>query len=439
MQTSSMRGSTLAARAWAGAEVAVEQVHLAAGETFDTAVVAFATQASAERPFALVRLENETVRFNGTTTVFSEDNPKGAQFHHRVQLTGLPALTDVSYQACVELGKEAACSSSYSFRTVHHDSAWEPEVLVFGDLGHNGGELVHKLFTALPAIEAEVSQGNVDMVIHLGDFAYDLHNDGGARGDEFMRRIEPIAATTFYQTVPGNHEILGGNFSHYRARFHMPRKEELEDFRMWWSMDLGKMHLVGLSTEIFFGRPVGEQAAMLQWLEEDLSAANENRAERPWIVTLGHRPPYCSNADHDCLKPGSEGETVRQMLEELLYRQKVDVAFWAHEHSYERLWPVFNYSVTQKDYVNPQAPVHVISGAAGCNEGHGFCLNPIINWPAHDWSAFRTWGVFHPYSYGHLRAPNATHLYLDQVNAQTGHIFDAVWITKDAPLLPLSV
>lgn len=30
-----------------------------------------------------------------------------------------------------------------------------------------------------------------------------------------------------------------------------------------------------------------------------LQKANKNRAARPWIITMGHRPMYCSNADLD--------------------------------------------------------------------------------------------------------------------------------------------
>merc|ERR1712151_967366 len=137
-------------------------------------------------------------------------------------------------------------------------------------------------------------------------------------------------------------------------------------------------------------------------------------------------------ADNDCIETGSDGERVRAELEGLLQRHHVDLALWAHEHSYERTWPVFNLTVSQKSYKDAQAPVHIITGAAGCNEGAGFCLNPTIHSKG-DWSAFRT-GLLHPYSYGHLRAPNSTHLYFDQINAQTGSMFDVLWLEKTLPV-----
>ena len=34
-------------------------------------------------------------------------------------------------------------------------------------------------------------------------------------------------------------------------------------------------------------------------LSPSLQKANKNRAVRPWIITMGHRPMYCSNADLD--------------------------------------------------------------------------------------------------------------------------------------------
>ena len=56
-------------------------------------------------------------------------------------------------------------------------------------------------------------------------------------------------------------------------------------------------------------------------------------------------------------------------LEDLFHAQGVDLVIQAHEHSYERLWPVYNEQVYSFDYNSPKAPVHVITGAAGSVEG----------------------------------------------------------------------
>ena len=56
--------------------------------------------------------------------------------------------------------------------------------------------------------------------------------------------------------------------------------------------------------------------------------------------------------------------------EQLLMENNVDVAIWAHEHNYERFWPMYNYTVmngtTKKDqpYNNARAPLHIITGSA---------------------------------------------------------------------------
>lgn len=63
-------------------------------------------------------------------------------------------------------------------------------------------------------------------------------------------------------------------------------------------------------------------------------------------------------------------------LEDLFQAQGVDLVLQAHEHSYERLWPVYDYQVMAKNYLDPRAPVHVISGAAGCGENVDYMGEP---------------------------------------------------------------
>jgi len=184
----------------------------------------------------------------------------------------------------------------------------------------------------------------------------------------------------------------------------------------------------------FTNGPIDQQ---FKWLEQDLINANQNRATTPWIITYGHRPMYCSNIDgDDCTTPRS---IVRAALEGLFFKYGVDLILEAHEHSYERLWPVFNEIVTQKNYLNPLAPVHLVSGFAGCNEGYGICVNPMIG-AGGPWSAYRSWlpGL---YGYGRLQVMNSTHLFWEQIIDETGESQDSIYIVQEnhGPFKPLNL
>jgi hypothetical protein len=150
---------------------------------------------------------------------------------------------------------------------------------------------------------------------------------------------------------------------------------------------------------------------------------------------------YCSNGDgDDCTKDGSR---VRESMEAILYDAHVDVAFSAHEHSYERMFPVWNLSATQTypqhclddvgctgqtKYTSPKAPVHIVTGAAGCNENLGACINPIHKHRG-PWSAFylQAEGT---YSYGRLTVFNASTLRWQVVIAEEERIVDDLLVTK---------
>ena len=78
----------------------------------------------------------------------------------------------------------------------------------------------------------------------------------------------------------------------------------------------------------------------------------ENRKERPWIITMGHRPMYCSNADDPTICTNKDNAVRKGVpfikafgLEDLFYKYGVDLQFYAHEHSYERLWPIYDRKV----------------------------------------------------------------------------------------------
>jgi len=94
---------------------------------------------------------------------------------------------------------------------------------------------------------------------------------------------------------------------------------------------------------------------------------------------------YCSDYDDDdCTKYESRirtgmPDTHAYGLEKLFHTYGVDLMLWAHEHSYERLFPVYNrtvYNGTASPYMDPPAPVHIITGAAVITSF--FCLSLLV-------------------------------------------------------------
>ena len=96
-------------------------------------------------------------------------------------------------------GSEDGWSDVFFFKTLPEGENWSPKFVVYGDLGNINGRTLGRL-------QDEIQRGEHDMILHVGDMAYDLHTDNARVGDEFMKQIEPIAAYVPYQVCPGNHE-----------------------------------------------------------------------------------------------------------------------------------------------------------------------------------------------------------------------------------------
>ncbi|XP_017852644.1 acid phosphatase type 7 isoform X3 [Drosophila busckii] len=409
-----------------------EQVHLAFGETVLDIVVTWNTRDNTNESiceYGIDEIDEFLVKAaHGPKKFVDGGARKATQYVHRVTLGKLQENTTYLYHCGSGLGWSAV----YWFHTGFQHNNWIPSLAIFGDMG-----VVNA--ASLPALQRETQMHMYDAILHVGDFAYDMANENGEVGDEFMRQVETIAAYVPYMVCVGNHEEKY-NFSQYTQRFSMPGGTD----SLFYSFDLGPVHFIGFSTEVYYFLQYGFKPLVKQfeWLEQDLRRANEpaQRAQRPWIITFGHRPMYCSNdngddcANHETvLRKGLPGLNMFG-LEELFYRYGVDVELWAHEHCYERMWPLYNYTVyngsLSAPYVNPTAPVHIISGAAGNHEGR----EPFFK-------QMPPWSAFHSQDFGYLRllAHNASHLYFEQVSDDKGgQVIDKFWVIKDkhGPYVP---
>ncbi|KAL5022490.1 hypothetical protein ScPMuIL_001645 [Solemya velum] len=394
-----------------------EQIHLSYGDDPTSMLVAWSTMSSVPSSIVEYGVAEYGVAYfnmsaNGSQKEFIDGGSEHhTQYIHTVSVTGLIPGQKYVYHCGSSLG----WSSRYSFTAMRQGNNWSPRIVMFGDMGNVNAQ-------SLPRLQTEVEEGMYDAVFHIGKHLYDNANVG----DEFMRQIEPIAANVPYMTCPGNHETRY-NFSNYKNRFAMPG--DLNGENMFYSFDIGPAHVISFSSEFYFALEYGymQPVRQYEWLERDLKIATSaaKKAVTPWIITLAHRPMYCSNTDHDdCTKKDSIVRTgVLHLLglENLFYKYGVDLMLWAHEHTYERLWPVFNkqvYNGTSSPYVNPGAPVHIITGSAGCQEDHdGFKTDPA------KWSAFRSTD----YGYTRMNILNSTHIYMEQVSDdKNGTIIDRI-------------
>jgi acid phosphatase type 7 len=236
--------------------------------------------------------------------------------------------------------------------------------------------------------------------------------------DEFGRQIAPVTSSVPFQTCVGNHESPF-NFSAYKHRYGaVPHAASKSDTMLWYSHNMANTHWVYFSTE----HPYGKGSPQYEWLKNDLEEANkpENRKLRPWIFVVGHRPAYCSNTYVSC---GKDSLGIRDRIEDLLYANNVDVAWFGHVHAYERTYPgsffVFCFcffaqllcvhslsffppssltssrgavykSVVAGTYDQPKATTYMLVGMAGAA-----CCGDDWRDPKPDWSAYRyseDWG-----------------------------------------------
>lgn len=391
----------------------ISQIHLSFGSSVDEMKVTWSTSDDVKCDVDYWATDGEHMRVEARQSELLTDSWKAMRYIHMAEMLDL--LPQESYTYKVICTNET--SEEWIFTTQPNIHNRHVKFLVYGDMGYHHGQ------KTIEVLKEEMTLHNYDAICHVGDLAYDMETDGGLIGDTFMELIQPIAAHVPYMTSPGNHELTN-SLHHYRTRFSMPGVDwPMPLDRLWYSFNVGPVHFISFSTEVYFIDNADYVCTQFRWLLDDLTKANQNRDKRPWIIAMGHRPMYCSNHDVDDCTGRIFGHLVKHGLEDLFYAQGVDLILQAHEHSYERLWPVYQDRVAAKNYNQPQAPVHIISGAAGSGEG----ADPMGR--RGPWSAFASAeGSLN--SFGRLHVLNYSHLYFEQVKVKDGRPLDSVWIVQ---------
>jgi len=427
---------------------APEQIHISAGLSPDIMSFNWLTWdypiettshvmiGDAPHPSSLKLLET------GDTHLFTDCGYQQTQrVIHEVKVNNLNASTTYYYSVG---DPQHGFSDIYSFTTGPDADTLEDSLphnfIMFGDMGNVNSQACE------PATQM-VLEGDINAVLHFGDMAYNMYENNGSAGDEFMRDITTMASHAPYMVCMGNHESAY-NFSHYTQRFRgQPLPKSSAPQTVWtesgelpnnwyYSFNYGLVHFISISSEIYFDFPWMARD-QYEWLIQDLEIANQNRSNAPWIIAYHHRPLYCTGEGDEC---GAQAFIMRNgyfmngswqySLEDAYYKYGVDFVITGHVHNYERVYDIYREKTNQKT-TDMTATTYIVNGDAGNREGH-HAFNKSIRQPS--WSAFRSTA----YSFSKFVVYNKTHIHHQQIVGDTelpdtdqGRIMDDVWFVQN--------
>jgi hypothetical protein len=188
---------------------------------------------------------------------------------------------------------------------------------------------------------------NPELVLGLGDYSYDEDS-----ADCWLKKVKPI--NDKMKIAIGNHDMEKLNI--YTNHFGLRDQ--------YYSFNYYNVHLVALSTEIAY-KPSSSQ---YEFIENDLSrAASDPNID--WIVVYFHKQMYTSPSNHD------DYPTLRSTYHPLFNKYGVDLVLQAHNHNYERTFPIkFNSNspsnpiatTTNTDtYTDPDGQIFATIGTGG--------------------------------------------------------------------------
>jgi hypothetical protein len=156
-------------------------------------------------------------------------------------------------------------------------------------------------------------------------FTGDLVHDGPSQEqwESWFDAGGPLIATTPTMTAHGNHEEMATAFFALEA---LPGAEDL------YSFDYGNAHFVVLNDSP--PNPDDLTGFEAAFLDTDLTAAEARPVPPTWLITVHHRPMFCSDPDE------GSNLTVRGAWNAIQQKHHVDLDFNGHAHHYESTYPI---------------------------------------------------------------------------------------------------
>lgn len=211
---------------------------------------------------------------------------------------------------------------------------------------------------------ASTGDNTLDMLLMLGDNAYDDGTDEEFQTTFFDRFTDVLLSTPVWATV-GNHEMGTSGFSiaadeleyaplikdgiEYEGMpffdiFSFPTAGEqggiASGTEQYFSFNYGNVHVVNLDSQLA-ARDAEQMAAMKQWFIDDMTATL-SAGKIHWTIVMFHHPVYTKgghdsdDGDHIFENYDRPMLDMREQFVPLFDQYGVDLVYNGHDHFYER-------------------------------------------------------------------------------------------------------
>ena len=174
------------------------------------------------------------------------------------------------------------------------------------------------------------AMGNMkpEVVLALGDLAYKKIQDC------WFNMISQIENISNFKISFGEHDVSRGNITYdqYLNHFNLTKP--------YYSFDYKNVHFIAMATPKNTLIPYNDTSAQYQFIKRDLMEANKNN-NTDWIIVYSFRPFYSSNSTH----PGLD--ELQDLYHPLFDKYHVDLVLQAHNHNYQRTYPL-SYNSTRQ-------------------------------------------------------------------------------------------
>ncbi len=241
---------------------------------------------------------------------------------HEVHVCGLQPGTTYTYQVGGGASGADVWSAPQQFTTL--PASGKITIGVSGDSRDSS--------SVFQLVQTRMRDQAVAMQVFSGDFVL-----WGSQESLYATWLDAANTITLGQQmilpVPGNHE---NSSSQFYGNFSLPNDDGTYA-EAFFSFDLGSAHFVMFDDQQISTLTTGDEATTaLKFIDDDLTKAEANRANVPFLVAVHHRSEF-GNGGHST---DADVVQARTTLNPIWDKHHVDLVINGHEHDYERTNPM---------------------------------------------------------------------------------------------------